>query len=150
MPDYDLARIYGYETKRFNEQVKNNEDRFPKEFAFCLTDAEVRLLLRSKKSTAKVLSSLRRYNPCAFTEQRKNNEDRFQEEFRFRLTREEIEDLVRCKIYTSRNHSMFTGQNGGSRKPPYAFTEQRVCPFAGGDKARKRQEKECEKHISDR
>ena len=68
MLDYDLARIYGYETKRFNEQMKNNEDRFPKEFAFCLTDAEARSLLRSKKSTTKVLSSRRRYNPRAFTE----------------------------------------------------------------------------------
>ena len=34
MLDADLAEIYGYETKRFNEQVKNNEDRFAEDFLF--------------------------------------------------------------------------------------------------------------------
>ena len=34
MLDADLAEIYGYETKRFNEQVKNNEDRFAEDFRF--------------------------------------------------------------------------------------------------------------------
>ena len=32
MLDADLAAIYGYETKRFNEQVKNNEDRSAENF----------------------------------------------------------------------------------------------------------------------
>ena len=34
MLDYDLAKIYGYTTKRFNEQVKNNEERFEEDFRF--------------------------------------------------------------------------------------------------------------------
>ena len=66
------------------------------------------------------------YTTSTFNRQVKNNEDRFPEEFRFRLTREEIADLVKSEKTTSRKHSMFTGQNGGSRKPPYAFTEQGI------------------------
>ena len=69
MLDFDLARIYGYETKRFNEQVKNNIERFPLDFMFKLTKSEVQDTLWSKKSTANELSSKRRYNPYAFTEQ---------------------------------------------------------------------------------
>jgi hypothetical protein len=39
--DADLARIYGVPTKRLNEQVRRNTDRFPPDFAFILTDQEV-------------------------------------------------------------------------------------------------------------
>ncbi len=38
--DADLAAIYGVSTKRLNEQVKRNEDRFPPDFAFQLTAGE--------------------------------------------------------------------------------------------------------------
>ena len=48
MLDFDLAAIYGYETKRFNEQVKNNIERFDEDFRFQLTDEEVKELSRSK------------------------------------------------------------------------------------------------------
>ena len=51
MLDFDLARIYGYETKRFNEQVKNNIDKFPDDFMFQLSKAEATEVLWSKKST---------------------------------------------------------------------------------------------------
>ena len=34
MLDFDLAEIYGYSTKAFNQQVKNNIDRFPDDFRF--------------------------------------------------------------------------------------------------------------------
>ena len=32
--DFDLAQIYGYETRRFNEQVKNNSERFDEDLDF--------------------------------------------------------------------------------------------------------------------
>lgn len=54
MLDFDLAEIYGYETKRFNEQVKNNSNRFPPEFCFKLSAEEYASLARSKKSTARI------------------------------------------------------------------------------------------------
>lgn len=38
--DADLARIYGVSTKRLNEQVRRNEDRFPEDFRFRLTAEE--------------------------------------------------------------------------------------------------------------
>ncbi|NOR45301.1 MAG: ORF6N domain-containing protein [Candidatus Delongbacteria bacterium] len=40
MLDSDLAELYGVKTKRLNEQVKRNIDRFPKSFCFQLTDKE--------------------------------------------------------------------------------------------------------------
>lgn len=40
MLDFDLAKIYGYETKSFNRQVKNNVERFDEDFRFQLTDDE--------------------------------------------------------------------------------------------------------------
>lgn len=67
MLDIDLAEIYGYETKRFNEQVKNNIERFDDDFRFQLTDEEVKDL-RSKISTANI-SLMSRSLPYAFTEQ---------------------------------------------------------------------------------
>ncbi|MCI5065044.1 ORF6N domain-containing protein [bacterium] len=38
--DADLAKLYGTKTKRLNEQVKRNKDRFPEDFMFQLTDEE--------------------------------------------------------------------------------------------------------------
>jgi hypothetical protein len=38
--DSDLARLYGVTTKRLNEQVKRNQERFPVDFMFRLTRAE--------------------------------------------------------------------------------------------------------------
>jgi hypothetical protein len=40
MLDADLARVYGVSTKRLNEQVKRNADRFPSDFVFRLTQKE--------------------------------------------------------------------------------------------------------------
>ena len=51
MIDSDLARLYGVETKRLNEQVKRNIDRFPEDFMFQLTKSESEDL-RSKFATS--------------------------------------------------------------------------------------------------
>ena len=40
MIDSDLAKLYGAVTKRLNEQVKRNRERFPEDFMFQLTQAE--------------------------------------------------------------------------------------------------------------
>ena len=68
MLDFDLARIYGYTTRDFNNQIKHNIERFDDDFMFRLTKEETKEVLRWKKSTANQLSSKRRYNPYAFTE----------------------------------------------------------------------------------
>ena len=69
MLDFDLARIYGYETKAFNQQVKNNIKKFDEDFRFRITTSEWNDILRSKNLTANYVSSKRRYNPFVFTEQ---------------------------------------------------------------------------------
>ena len=66
MLDRDLAELYGVETKRINEAVKNNTDKFPNDFYFELSDIELNNL-RSKISTANF--SKIRTNPKVFTEQ---------------------------------------------------------------------------------
>ena len=53
MLDFELAKIYGYEPKRFNEEVKNNIDKFPDEFCFQLTLDEVENLVRCKNFTSR-------------------------------------------------------------------------------------------------
>ena len=71
MRDSDLAQIYGYETKRFNEQVKNNIERFDEDFRFQLTDDEVKIVSRSKISTLEQSQGkghYSKYNFKAFTE----------------------------------------------------------------------------------
>ena len=67
MLDTDLAEIYGYDTKGFNRQVKNNIEKFDEDFMFELTDEELEDL-RYKNCTANI-SSKSRYNPHVFTEQ---------------------------------------------------------------------------------
>lgn len=66
MLDMDLAKIYGYSTKDFNRQVKNNIEKFEQDFMFQLTNEECEIL-RCKNSTSSWGG--RRYNPYAFTEQ---------------------------------------------------------------------------------
>ena len=67
--DSDLAKLYQVETKRINEAVKNNPDKFPQRFAWKLTDDEYKNL-KSKISTSSVKEyGGRRKLPRVFTEQ---------------------------------------------------------------------------------
>ena len=68
MLDADLAEIYGYSTKRFNEQVKCNIERFDADFRFQLTRDEYLSILRSEKPTLEQ-GKYAKYLPYAFTEQ---------------------------------------------------------------------------------
>jgi phage regulator Rha-like protein len=76
MLDADLAKIYQVETKRLNEAVRRNVERFPLEFMFQLTEDEYENL-RSQFATSSLKSQIvtsrgrhggRRYLPFAFTE----------------------------------------------------------------------------------
>ena len=67
MLDSDLANLYKVETKRINEAVKNNPEKFPRRFSFILSDDELENLW-SKFSTANI-SRMSRTNPRVFTEQ---------------------------------------------------------------------------------
>lgn len=66
MLDMDLATVYGVSTKRLNEQVKRNRDRFPDDFMFQLTENE-------KTEVVAICDHLKRLKfsptlPYAFTE----------------------------------------------------------------------------------
>ena len=67
MLDFDLARLYGVTTKRLNEQVRRNLERFPEDFLFRLTSAEV-AEMRSQFATASPSRRNARFGPWAFTE----------------------------------------------------------------------------------
>lgn len=66
MLDADLARLYGVATKRLNEQVRRNKERFPSDFMFQLTEAE-------KEEVVAICDHLKKLKyshelPYAFTE----------------------------------------------------------------------------------
>ena len=50
--DRDLAEIYGVATRRLNEQVKRNPERFPEDFMFQLTKEEADFWARSRSQIA--------------------------------------------------------------------------------------------------
>ena len=66
MLDADLARLYGVETRRLNEQVRRNKKRFPDDFMYRLTKEEV-TILKSQFATSS-WGGVRKL-PYVFTEQ---------------------------------------------------------------------------------
>lgn len=80
MLDSDLAKLYGVETKRINEAIRRNKDKFPERFCFRITSQEYNSLriqtqemdepLRSQNATLKNgRGQHRKYTPYVFTEQ---------------------------------------------------------------------------------
>ena len=73
MLDSDLAKLYSVETKRINEAVKNNPNKFPERFSWILTEEEAEIFSRSKFSTLNKSGNNRGFNikylPRVFTEQ---------------------------------------------------------------------------------
>ena len=74
MVSSDVATLYQIETKRLNQVIKRNIDRFPSTFCFQLTDEEIdRLSLRSQFATLNKSNNLRgqhyKYLPYVLTEQ---------------------------------------------------------------------------------
>ena len=70
MLDSDLAKLYGVETKRLNEQVKRNLDRFPEDFMIICNSDDLESL-RSQIATSNLANSWnykRRATPMVFTE----------------------------------------------------------------------------------
>jgi phage regulator Rha-like protein len=98
MMDSHLAELYGVETRRLNEQVQRNKDRFPSEFMFRLTLEEYEFL-RSQIATLKTDANLR----SQFATSSINSQN------------------LRFQIGTS------SSEHGGRRYPPYVFTEPGVA-----------------------
>ena len=66
MFDFDLANLYGVETKRLKERVRRNISRFPKDFMFIITFEEIKIL-RSQIASSSWGGS--RHDYMVFTEQ---------------------------------------------------------------------------------
>lgn len=97
MLDADLAQIYGYTTKAFNQQVKNNIQKFDDDFRFQLTKEEYHEILMSKNLTLKP-----------------GQDDSLSEAY------------SDSTILRSKNLTLELGQGKYSKYLPYAFTEQGV------------------------
>ena len=97
MLDFDLAAMYGVKTGRLNEQVKRNIERFPEDFMFQLTKGEYEIL----RSQIVNSDDLRSQNSISNTSDNQGN-----------------------AILKSQNA---TSSWGGTRKAPYAFTENGVA-----------------------
>ena len=69
MLDFELAELYGVATRRLNEQVTRNSERFPADFCFRLNSDEVEEVNRSQIATGSQKHRDPRYPPRAFTEQ---------------------------------------------------------------------------------
>lgn len=70
MLDFDLAEMYGVETKNLNKAVKRNIERFPDDFMFQLSKEEAKELASNIRCQNGTLSEMWfRYTPYAFTEQ---------------------------------------------------------------------------------
>src|SRR5204862_124052 len=63
MLDADLAELYGVPTKRLNEQVKRNADRFPEDFMFQLTAQEWRNLKSQTTTSSSEITQDQRVAP---------------------------------------------------------------------------------------
>ena len=111
MLDADLAEIYGYSTKDFNRQVKNNIEKFDEDFRFRLTSEEFEIL-KSKISTSNCENS--------------PNFDNFYKKGNLRSkiwTSSEGDELESQKLLRSKKSA---SSWGGARYAPYAFTEQGI------------------------
>jgi hypothetical protein len=100
--DSDLAGLYSVQTKRLNEQVKRNADRFPEDLMFQLTDQEWNNL-KSQFATSSLQTA--------------ENEE-------VEVLRSQIATLNTGESDTAnRSQIVTTSSHGGRRKLPFAFTE---------------------------
>ena len=109
MLDFDLAAMYEVETRRLNEQVKRNIERFPEDFMFQLTKGEFDIW-KSQNATSNIV---------------KNQEDTFliSQIVTSNLTDNQQDGILISQIATSKP----VERRGGTQKRPYAFTENGVA-----------------------
>ncbi len=70
MLDSDVAMLYNYETKKINQTINRNKERFPEEFCFKLTERELEIVWSQIVTTSKNIKYKgRKYLPYVFTEQ---------------------------------------------------------------------------------
>ena len=120
--DRDLARLYGVETKRLNQQVQRNIERFPADFMFQLSKEEAELS-RSQFATLNAEDEI-------LKSQNATSSDDFPRS-QFATLNNEQENL-KSQFATSSEEAILKSQIaisswGGTRKLPYAFTENGIA-----------------------
>lgn len=124
MLDKDLAELYEVETKRINEQVKRNIERFPEEFCFQLTKEEVEIL-RSQIATLNTENSFLRSQNETSKSEIPTLKSQFATSRSQIVTLNTEDSFLKSQIVTSKKEN-----RGGNRYLPYAFTEQGVAMLA--------------------
>jgi len=119
MLDADLAEIYGYQTSRFNQQVKNNIEKFDADFRFQLTKEEYQQILRSKILTTKSGVNTQ------LSDNYETNEFLRSKNLTIELTANGSVSTENTNE-TNLKSKFLTSSWGGNRKLPYVFTEQGV------------------------
>ena len=107
--DRDLARLYGVETKRLNEQVKRNLERFPEDFMFQLTKEEAELS-RSQFATLNAEDAILKSQIATSSEDSSKSQI---------VTLNDEQEILKSQNATS--------SWGGARSLPYAFTENGIA-----------------------
>lgn len=124
MLDKDLAELYEVETKRINEQVKRNIERFPEEFCFQLTKEEVEIL-RSQIATLNTENSFLRSQNETSKSEIPTLKSQYATSRSQIVTLNKEDSFLKSQIVTSKKEN-----RGGNRYLPYAFTEQGVAMLA--------------------
>ncbi len=104
MLDFDLAELYGVETRALNQAVKRNIERFPEDFMFQLTKSELEILTNQILRSEKVSENTENISKGSNL----------------------ISQIVISRFLDKRETKHDKGW-GGSRKLPYAFTENGVA-----------------------
>ena len=104
MLDFDLAELYGVETRALNQAVKRNIERFPEDFMFQLTKGELEILTNQILRSEKVSENTENISKSSNL----------------------ISQIVISRFLDKRETKHDKGW-GGSRKLPYAFTENGVA-----------------------
>jgi hypothetical protein len=104
MLDFDLAELYGVETRALNQAVKRNIERFPEDFMFQLTKGELEILTNQILRSEKVSENTENISKGSNL----------------------ISQIVISRFLDKRETKHDKGW-GGSRKLPYAFTENGVA-----------------------
>ncbi len=123
MFDFDLARIYGYETKTFNQQVKRNIKRFDEDFYFQISKTELESILKLQKSTSRLDND--------FISIDSNDLSRSQfvttiDDYLSGLQKSTAIDKFTSKSVFLDTKIQTKGIKGGRTYLPYVFTEQGV------------------------
>jgi len=106
MLDFDLAMLYGVETKALNQAVKRNMNRFPEDFMFQLTKSELEIL-RSQIVTSNSVGNQQDTN------------------WKSQIVTSNPSNNNGSEILTSQN-ATFNFAKMGLRRPPYAFTRNGI------------------------